>query len=472
MQPISNNSSQQVIRCLMLGQAGIGKTAFLRHLPNAMQDTGVNKEIIKSTETYSVETIDSKFDKVRIDIECCDLDIQTCLHDTDLIVNNKILPSSSTPSNQFINTSKFDVIILCFAFHEPSSFQLVKCKWAVDLEKNKKNKHSFVLLGLDNKQNKKPATDGKIMATFKKLSPKTKQKQDMYESIESTGSISNVTKMQPNEMAGDDECIFLDDDLFANMQAPTNYTTAQYKKFAKLISFSSQNFVQHQTETNIHKANVLLLPEIISSQLASYEKFIQTVVKSYESLVELRRNSDNHGGLVGKLKRSVTAPLARPLNILSRNRTKLSEKNNHKESLVIGNKSLSSEKTVKEKVTRFAINLGTFLVTCGTVKSREMQKLKNEMRILERDSDENYAYYYSSNSSLDNEDSSKAEPSTQIVNTSEFETKVNKSNNQKKNIKVARKLFKRNRTWQPLTMSGSQLTLNNNSLEDLVIRDD
>lgn len=137
------------IKCLMIGPTGVGKSTFLKKFPNSEQlfnnsnatpsasQKSTTTNAIKPSlerESFIIKTVNEKFENITIEIENIDISLETCLHDSDLIVNSKVIPS-----NQIINISNFKVIILCFAMDDFSSFELVRSKWEIELKKNKKS---------------------------------------------------------------------------------------------------------------------------------------------------------------------------------------------------------------------------------------------------------------------------------------------------------------------------------------------
>jgi GTPase SAR1 family protein len=283
----------------MIGQAGIGKSSFLKSFPSAqLQPPAIDTK----TECYRIETVNASFThKISLEIECCDLALDTCLHDSDLMVlNNKILPATlDGGSHQFINTSRFNVIILCFATNDPVSFELIKCKWAVDLKKNKQMKHAFVLLGLKNETSKTDNSvaftnsldvaeikHGKLRATIKKLSPKSRRTLDKTKRSLSASSLSSTSRINNrsnfNEDDGNDGLsssdLFTQDDS-ALTSTYRRLSVNHYKKFAKLISSSSENFIQYSNgELNSQR------PTNFTTSISTYAKLLQSLIKSSEAL--------------------------------------------------------------------------------------------------------------------------------------------------------------------------------------------
>lgn len=204
------SSSSSPIKCLMIGQAGVGKSAFLKRFPNAkklasptasdradLTPSGNNKSKSEWKETYSIEYMNSQFETVRIDLDNCDISLDTCLHGpsasfsssvglahsatvdermmaattttTNAVSNNitensekikrdetssslvnrisSLIPIIPTHSCKFIDIAPYNVIVLCFSLDDAHSLELIKSKWEIDLKKNRAQQHSFLLVG-------------------------------------------------------------------------------------------------------------------------------------------------------------------------------------------------------------------------------------------------------------------------------------------------------------------------------------
>lgn len=220
-------SSSASIKCLMIGQAGVGKSTFLSKFPNAKKQiqvalsttstpskskstiNNVNKTPLPSDEwkeTYTIEFMNNRFETVRIDLDNCDISLDTCLHDASA---SKVSPSPSlvhsatgngfnsefsrtsvkrddydnetssslapttavtvtstgtatisaqqlsippismlpTHSSKFIDISPYNVIVFCFSLDDAHSLELIKSKWEIELKKNRAQQHSFLIVG-------------------------------------------------------------------------------------------------------------------------------------------------------------------------------------------------------------------------------------------------------------------------------------------------------------------------------------
>jgi GTPase SAR1 family protein len=133
--------SSDPIKCLMIGQHGIGKSTFLRSFPGSQIKEPSSQQPDK--ETYTITSVNEKLEPVEIQIDIFDIALDTCLRDSDLVINNKVIPST-----KIITTSSYKCVILCFAMNDLHSFHLIKSKWEIEFKKNKARTHSFVLLGL------------------------------------------------------------------------------------------------------------------------------------------------------------------------------------------------------------------------------------------------------------------------------------------------------------------------------------
>ena len=134
------------LKCLMIGQAGIGKTSLLRAIPNAklvMPDE--KKSALNHKETYMMESTDFHGESTitNVEIENVDITLETCLQDSGLALNHSIISS-----HQVINLNNVDVIIFCFALDDINSFHLIQSIWDIYFKNMRKNLniHKFILL--------------------------------------------------------------------------------------------------------------------------------------------------------------------------------------------------------------------------------------------------------------------------------------------------------------------------------------
>lgn len=333
----------------MIGQAGIGKTSFLEQFPKCVKNT---ENTCK--DLYSYETLNNKYEKVIVEIENYDISLETCVNDADLVVNNQVISSS-----QFINTRDIQFVILCFAMDDLNSFELIKSKWEVDFKRNKHKQKHFVLLGLksdtvNSKQTNENQNDKKnaVMArnSFKKRSC----------SVNSTSSTSKLSKNKA-EILGTD-------------RDQTKNDVNTYKKFAKLIGsdliqysifsdYSPQKksknpltayemLVKSIVTKDFSKANKQLIPKSISSPISSFR-----IRKSRKELNELKPLSSVYyeNNSFVHIEENRTVP-------------------------VINSGKTSEPLTIKSKLSRLAIGIGTYVVTCGSNNSRRLADLKNSKK--------------------------------------------------------------------------------------------
>lgn len=200
------------IRCLMIGQAGIGKSTFLQNFPNSefitpdesespnshrkkCKFTCVNSKqnSVKSKKLKNSDNeMNTEFDQIEVEIDSYDINSDTYINTSDIVDNLESV------GNKFINTKPFNVIILAFAMDDSNSFELVRSKWEIDLKKNSSNQYEFILLGLksdtvetaSNKKDKSSEVTVKKSATIKKSSTFAYKKRSC--SINSNSSTSRL----------------------------------------------------------------------------------------------------------------------------------------------------------------------------------------------------------------------------------------------------------------------------------------
>ena len=381
----------------MIGQHGIGKSTFLKQFPNSKMYVNV----FQDRENFTLECLNQSLEMVNIEIENCDISLETCLFDTELIVNNKVIPSS-----KIINTCIHKVIILCFAMDDPGSFELIKSKWEIDLKKNKKNRHTFVLLGLksDTVCSKKDKKNydihngekiGDCVGVDEEL--KLKQKKRSY----SINSISSTSKLHAQKSPMSNSCDL--DEEFTSLK-PVRY----YKKFAKTIGANS--FVRvsnNQDEKSFEK-------------IVSYDKFIQNICKLNKKSFEDGKNNNSSLNsssespissqindvpikklsIRNRIPKSLSAPLKLIQNRKSKTLISLKEqaesdnnqetsfddrcneldKKKHKKNEKYENLEQITETSfsIKDKLKGFVIDIGTYVVTCGGTNSRKLAHLKGQ----------------------------------------------------------------------------------------------
>jgi len=289
---------------------------------------------------------------------------------------------------------------------DPGSFELIKSKWEIDLKKNKKNRHTFVLLGLksDTVCTKKGKSNYDINKGEQSIdsgeggdeSTKLKQKKRSY----SINSISSTSKLHSQKSPASSS--YEMDEEFTSIK-PVRY----YKKFAKTIGANS--FVKvsnNQDEKSFEK-------------IVSYDKFIQNVCKLNKKSVD--DNKTNNSGSLNscsespipgqtdvapskklsirnRIPKSLSAPLKLITNRKSKTMINLKEQdefNNQETSFDERSNELEKKKlkknekyenleqtetsfSIKDKLSRFVIDIGTYVVTCGGSNSRKLAHLKGQ----------------------------------------------------------------------------------------------
>lgn len=186
-------SSDWSIKCLLIGQAGVGKTTFLSKFPNAKMkatnsDDDENSQKSKWKETYIIEYMSTHFETRRIEMDVCDVSLETCLRSSSdmsrsvtadfttsrgdtsssqnrMSTTTSFIPLLPVPSSKFIDVDPYKIIVLTFAMDDPHSFEIIKSKWEVDLKKNRSQQHSFILIGFksDLVLTSKNATDNEMV---------------------------------------------------------------------------------------------------------------------------------------------------------------------------------------------------------------------------------------------------------------------------------------------------------------------
>ena len=404
------------VKCLMIGQAGIGKTTFLNNFPNSK----LQLDPLLDRENFSLQCLNEKFEAVNIDIENCDVTLETCLHDTDLVINNKVIPS-----NKIINTCNYKIIILCFAMDDSHSFELIKSKWEIDMKKNKKSKHLFILLGLksDTVANYKAngcsindANDDESMHVLDKIDNRTKQiKIKKYKkrssSITSNSSTSKLNKRNRNNSETDN----------------ANIPIAQFKKFAKTIG--SNYFLQYSNRSA--ETGSVDTDNKSPEKVSFYDKFIRNILKSNKKSEKANLNDSTELNVSDakedssvkaqkpKSKSKIPKSISAPIKLIQNHKAKklvdpkvvtleaigdqneanlnqhtnsvvednLVDVNNNSNNTVTNDLPLNKNDkldnfrpnetfSVKKKLSRFVIEVGTYVVTCGGSRSRKLVHLR------------------------------------------------------------------------------------------------
>lgn len=424
--------ANDTIKCLMIGQTGIGKSTFLKNFPNAQLQSNENK----MRETYAISAVNEKFETVNIEIENCDIALDTCLRDSDLIINNKVIPS-----NKIINTCNYKVIILSFAMDDLTSFELVKSKFEIEFKKKKKKKHSFILLGLksdtliptatikaslsiNNPQEitntsivSSSTTENSVSSSTTDSAKKarvafTKERSCSVNSNSSTSRLDNYSsaKSKKQKFKKRNHLESESDMSVAPIMPPASY----YKKFAKSIGSSS--FIQFSSI--IDDINVCLSSN--GSVSFSKKNSVNSKINAYDKLIKMIFKSNNQSTNAKSISKSISAPIdfnalvkfdsksktindnlnnaiiseadnetynleteksTTTTNTTNNNNNNNNGNNNGETNLVETNVTKkinnTTDSSVKTKLSRLFIGIGTYVVTCGgTHKSRRLAELK------------------------------------------------------------------------------------------------
>jgi hypothetical protein len=386
----------EIIKCLMFGQAGIGKSTFLRSFPNCKKlpfdhesdDSVSPAQAGTKKERYLIEYMDNKFEPRRVEIDNCDISLETCLHDHTLLANHDLLtPVTLSCSSQFINIANFKIIILCFSMDDAGSFQLIKSKWEIDLKRNKSREHAFLLVGL-NKTINGGQKDAQTTAAAASTNKSKKTKKVRTSSTTSNSSTSKLQKKFKHR-----------ERLHSELDAVTHkQQLKQYKAFAKQIDALS--FIQIATESGggSNPAN----------KINSYERILSNLTKKHE-LMSLNHKLTASSTLRKKFNivKSISTPIA--FIKASKSTTRIREEclsveslsNFHENtSFMVNNQedsstpqsprpdeakitpppaekqATNSDLSIRDKLSRLAFGIGTYLVTCGSAQSRKLASLK------------------------------------------------------------------------------------------------
>lgn len=338
------------IQCLMIGQAGIGKTSFLQNFPKCTKN-----EEVTARELYTYETLNNSFEKVIIEIENFDISLETCLKDADLIVNDQVISSS-----QIINTKDYQCIILCFAMDDLHSFELIKSKWEIDFKRNKLKDKNFCLLSLKSDTiSSKPPNENENQNQKTMMARNSFKKRSC--SVNSTSSTSKLSKNKAGMLHSDHD--------------QPNIDVTAYKKFAKLISTNLINY------------------SIFSDILV--EKKSKNPLTAYEILVKNILSINNNKVNKQLIPKSISAPLGsfrirkakkeshelKPISSVYYENSSFVNIEETRAATALNPEKKSEPLTIRSKLSRLAIGIGTFVVTCGSNNSRRLADLKNSKNL-------------------------------------------------------------------------------------------
>ena len=148
---------------------------------------------------------------------------------------------------------------------DPGSFELVKSKWEIDLKKNKKNRHTFVLLGL------KSDTVAFMKKSSSKKSPGEPSEDQNTSAAENLKLKFKKRSVSINSNSSTSKLDFQKSSIADHFDTDEDYSTLKsiscYKKFAKAIgahSFvsASNNFDEKSFE-----------------KIIAYDRFIRNICK-------------------------------------------------------------------------------------------------------------------------------------------------------------------------------------------------
>lgn len=390
-------SGSNSLKCLMIGQAGIGKTSLLNSLAatsdgqqQQQQQQGDGKE------TYAIEIANddpSPFDfgaQLRLQIDNYDIEIETCLHENDLVINNKIIPS-----NQIINVSNYKIIMFCYAVNDQSSFDLIKSKWDIDLKKlrsklgNLNNHHQFMLMALKSDLLAKEVE--LTLPTNDLTTTTTTRKRTCSTHLDHACEMDESSKKKRLLIDYDD-----DEKCDRNSKRDTKFvSTNQAKKFAKslnakLVQVSTTDKSGHETmrkalidscsmtnnrpvkqqeenkKKTLHRAK--MLPKSMSAPINS----LFSGKNKRKQLIDYRFDAEQ-GDLV-------------LVDETGEQKARLAPQQQQQQQLENG-----QNLTLKQKLSQFFVGFGTYIVTCGAHKARtkgnnnnnsNYSKNKNKLLIL------------------------------------------------------------------------------------------
>lgn len=334
------------IQCLMIGQAGIGKTSFLENFPKCKKNAEVN-----SKELYTYETLNDYYEKVIVEIENYDISLETCLNDADLIVNNQVISSS-----QFINTKDHQCIILCFAMDDVHSFELIKSKWEIDFKRNKRKDKIFCLLGLKSDTiSTKPQNENENQDKKTKIARNSFKKRSC--SVNSTSSTSKLSKNKTGMLHNDHDHPNIDVTAYKKLAKLISSNLIQYSIFPDNLEAKNSKsrltayeiLIKNILSTNCTKVNKQSIPKSISSPLGSFR--IRKTKKESNEIKPLSSVYYENGSFVN-IEETRTVP-------------------------AVNQEKKSEPLTIRSKLSRLAIGIGTYVVTCGSNNSRRLADLKN-----------------------------------------------------------------------------------------------
>ncbi len=391
----------------MVGQAGIGKSTFLKNFPDSKKMETVastptsqnnNKETFKfncintKQAVLKPESAHNYFDSLDVEITNYDITTDTYLNTADI----GDLEFSSSAS--IVDASSFKIVVLAFAMDDPNSFELIRSKWETELRKN--IKFNYILVGLKSdiasqkiNGNKDEASKTELLSsllagTKKKTSNIKKSNTFVYKKRScSINSNSSTSKLQMRKRHSFSETEALTDKDILSKKI--------YKTFAKQIG--ADYFIESTCLETVG----------IEKSIDTYTMFAQNICSIFNSaqflssskslrIDDASSNSPRASTISDRIPKSLSAPInylvnrrktiARPGNLqlpdasfskLENNEASNEVNNNNNNNLTV----LKADEKVpiKEKFSRLFLGLGTYIVTCGSARSRKLV-LANRMK--------------------------------------------------------------------------------------------
>lgn len=414
------------IQCLMIGQHGIGKTTFLQNFPNIEQTSlpdsrkesfkfnCVNSKQYPKKKTKFVSEGTNEFDNIDVEIDNYDITAETYINTNDLMEGIEI------ETTRLINANSYQLIILAFSMDDSQSFELVKSKWETELKRN--SKYNFILLGLksdvaeniktEDKENEEVLENLSIDSVLTDTTSEQKKKffglkksNTFAHRIKRSCSINSNSSTSKFELRK--QLSSSDNELNAQM-----FTIKVYRNFAKQIG--GAHFIE---STNVEKKTVAykinkytLFTQNICSifnnlQLQSSNSSLKQLSNSENTFPDSNFSKTKIDIIREKVPRSLTAPIDylvkkknSPNKILTDNFVPSVQETSATFTKLDNDTQLNIKSdttanvSVKEKLSRLFLGLGTYIVTCGSANSRKLviaNRLKN-MKVSKTHNDLNH----------------------------------------------------------------------------------
>jgi len=374
----------------MIGQRGIGKSTFLKKFPDSKQletpETLPNKKI----ETFNFNCINSKQTLLKTNItipestenEYDSIDVEIINHDitTDTYLNTTDIGDLEfSNSASIVDVSSFRIVVLAFAMDDPNSFELIRLKWDTDLKKNIKFK--YILLGLKSdiayQGTEMPSKITSMLASSKiKTSNLKKSSTFAYKKRScSINSDSSSSKLQ-----------FRKRHSFSETEAPSEKNILPkkiYKSFAKQIS--AENFIKSTCLETTPTEQSIETYTIFAQNICSIFNSIQLFSSSKSIKIDETSNSNALTSTIGnKIPKSLSAPInyfvkRKKITGIQSPKGSFEKLNNDHHNNNQSVLKASDKVPIKEKISRLFFGLGTYIVTCGSARSKKLV-LANRMK--------------------------------------------------------------------------------------------